>query len=440
MTIQYFKKYKKISQILTREILEFIENNKYFFELYSKFSTSEINILYNLLLFDINGIDSLAKRFSDIKSLGRDSSSLKSFKLKFGEEEGIKRYNKKCRDSIKGTTKDSYIEKYGYEDGIKKYKIDRTGVSLEAMINRYGQELGNFKWNEYLERYKKSHTLEGYIEKYGEIDGLKKFDERKLKYKKSNSLEGYIEKYGEIEGLNIWKRLIDKRSKKLNKEYLINMYGEEKASEIFKVRFGHTSLSGFKKRYGETEGGVRYNQFIENLRYKSSLEYLYDNFEKSEADRRRENKRNKSNNTMFVNQSYNSSRYSLVSQDLFWMIDQNIEDNVKCFFYTKNREFYIYNKETKSVLVYDFRYNNKIIEFNGDYFHCNPKIYDSLFYNNKKKMYSKEIWEFDKAKNDFAKKSGFHVLVVWQKDFVDDPLKTLNNCLNFLKNDNGNNN
>lgn len=100
---------------------------------------------------------------------------------------------------------------------------------------------------------------------------------------------------------------------------------------------------------------------------------------------------------------------------------------------TYNKEFYLYDKELKNVYVYDFKYKNKIIEFNGDYYHCNPSIYSPEYYNKKKEMSAKMIWELDNIKINSARKAGFDVLIVWQKEFIYNPESIIKECLNFLK-------
>ena len=44
----------------------------------------------------------------------------------------------------------------------------------------------------------------------------------------------------------------------------------------------------------------------------------------------------------------------------------------------------------------------KIIEFNGTYWHCDPRKYNADYYNKVKKMTAREIWEFDKYKRELA--------------------------------------
>jgi very-short-patch-repair endonuclease len=63
---------------------------------------------------------------------------------------------------------------------------------------------------------------------------------------------------------------------------------------------------------------------------------------------------------------------------------------------------------------------NLIIEYNGDYWHCNPKKYDSNYFNKKKNKYAWEIWEYDKNKLELIKNNGYNLEVIWERDFKND--------------------
>lgn len=90
-------------------------------------------------------------------------------------------------------------------------------------------------------------------------------------------------------------------------------------------------------------------------------------------------------------------------------------------------------KENKKIFLYDIQYNNKIIEYNGDYWHCNPKYYTPDFYHPNKKIKANDIWETDKNKNDFAIMNGFEVKIIWEHDFKLNKQKVLQECLDYLK-------
>lgn len=60
---------------------------------------------------------------------------------------------------------------------------------------------------------------------------------------------------------------------------------------------------------------------------------------------------------------------------------------------------------------------NLLIEYNGDYWHCNPKKYDPNYFNTKKSKTAKEIWEYDKNKIDLAVKHNYNYEVIWESDY-----------------------
>jgi len=72
--------------------------------------------------------------------------------------------------------------------------------------------------------------------------------------------------------------------------------------------------------------------------------------------------------------------------------------------------------ESKIFDVYIPQYN-LLIEYNGDYWHCNPNKYNSDYINKKKNMTAKEIWEHDKNKLYLAKKNNYTCEVIWESDY-----------------------
>jgi hypothetical protein len=59
---------------------------------------------------------------------------------------------------------------------------------------------------------------------------------------------------------------------------------------------------------------------------------------------------------------------------------------------------------------------NLIIEYFGDYWHCNPKKYESDFFNKKKGKFAWELWDYDKKKLELIKSYGYNLEVVWEDD------------------------
>jgi len=85
-------------------------------------------------------------------------------------------------------------------------------------------------------------------------------------------------------------------------------------------------------------------------------------------------------------------------------------------------------KEKGFDVVHSYRINKKIydiyipklkmlIEFNGDYWHCNPKRYSSDYFNVKRNMTAQEIWKKDAIKEALAINEGFNFLTIWESDY-----------------------
>jgi hypothetical protein len=62
-----------------------------------------------------------------------------------------------------------------------------------------------------------------------------------------------------------------------------------------------------------------------------------------------------------------------------------------------------------------------LIEYNGDYWHCNPSKYSPDYFNQKKKKFAFEIWKYDEEKLDLAKKNLYNIVVVWESEHRNNP-------------------
>jgi hypothetical protein len=59
---------------------------------------------------------------------------------------------------------------------------------------------------------------------------------------------------------------------------------------------------------------------------------------------------------------------------------------------------------------------NLIIEYFGDYWHCNPNKYSYDYVNKKKNMSAQEIWDYDGKKVDLIIGYGYNLEVIWETD------------------------
>lgn len=81
---------------------------------------------------------------------------------------------------------------------------------------------------------------------------------------------------------------------------------------------------------------------------------------------------------------------------------------------------------------YDFSYNNHIIEFNGDYWHANPNIYNEHDFIERKDSEAWEIWKKDSYKIKTAESYGYKVLVVWESEYNENKENTIQKCIDFI--------
>jgi hypothetical protein len=76
--------------------------------------------------------------------------------------------------------------------------------------------------------------------------------------------------------------------------------------------------------------------------------------------------------------------------------------------------------------------NKKIIEFNGDFWHANPLIFKENDIHPVFKKPCKDRWKLDEEKINIANSFGYEVLIVWEKEYIDNKDFVLKKCFNFL--------
>lgn len=63
------------------------------------------------------------------------------------------------------------------------------------------------------------------------------------------------------------------------------------------------------------------------------------------------------------------------------------------------------------------------IEFDGNYWHMEPRIYKSTDFNKNKNLTAEQIWEYDKLKDKLAKNKGITLLHIKEYDWLNDKFK-----------------
>lgn len=60
--------------------------------------------------------------------------------------------------------------------------------------------------------------------------------------------------------------------------------------------------------------------------------------------------------------------------------------------------------------------NKLVIEFNGDYWHCNPEKYEANFFHHVKKLTASEIWSLDAKRQETIESYGYKMLTIWESE------------------------
>jgi G:T-mismatch repair DNA endonuclease (very short patch repair protein) len=64
---------------------------------------------------------------------------------------------------------------------------------------------------------------------------------------------------------------------------------------------------------------------------------------------------------------------------------------------------------------------NLVIEYNGDYWHCNPEKYSSDYFHQVKQKTAQELWDYDRNKVDLIIRNGYTLEVVWESQLKKNP-------------------
>jgi len=181
-------------------------------------------------------------------------------------------------------------------------------------------------------------------------------------------------------------------------------FNKEDATEMLKNRQTTFSLDKCIEKYGKEKG-----QQVFYRRQKKWLASLHENF---------------------IREGDGRSPSSQFANSIIQAICSRLQIQVP------TKEKYIRDKSTGMAYSYDFtlKQKRKIIEFNGDYWHCNPAIYEAEYFNKSKKKTAQEIWDHDQVKIELAERKGYQVLIIWESDWNDDPNRTVERCLDFLNN------
>ena len=282
-----------------------------------------------------------------------------------------------------------YKKYYPNAKVVDKDLAKKTAITLDNLIKKYGDIDGVRRWESYKHKQAESNSLEYKKEKHGWTDNQFK----EYNNSRSQTLEKMISRHGETEGISKWESYCSRQSYTNTKLYFINQYGEDAGT----------------KRYIE----INKKKSVGNP--KVLAEKL--NISLSEAV------------DIIISRQKNFFRSNLEKEFI-----QLLEEKMGPLEHTSFKNpFGKWSNDLKTYVVYDVKHKNRIIEFNGDYWHANPKIYrEDAMIRNKKAV---DIWERDMLKLKTVEDLGFFTLVVWESDFNFNKVKKVEEVIEWISKD-----
>lgn len=336
---------------------------------------------------------------------GQFAVDIKGYEKLYRFIQNIFAENKWSRSSVRDVTK-RFILGFKY-DGIsqedinfdelkdrifKLRELNHNRQSKIFFITQYGENLGPIKFKELQEKQAYTNSKE--------YKGMT--DEEFKQYNKSRActLENFIKKHGEKEGRERWKSYVGKQKYTKSKQRYIDENRLDDYYEINKKKIN--TLETYIKRYGKEEGQKRWE------RHRNTC----------------------------------SKFWSKEASELFSKIETIVTEELRIYcnmiYSPKCSEYSLIDREIGRAYCYDFvipelKY---CIEFNGDLFHANPKLFCESDTPNpfRKNLTSSDIWKFDKRKNDLIVKNGFDLDIVWESEYRRDKEHIVNQIVDKICN------
>lgn len=216
-----------------------------------------------------------------------------------------------------------------------------------------------------------------------------------------------------------------------NTTYLAKLYKQSEEYISHKIKYNEnyviperskTNLNGFIARYGKEEGTRRYNERCKKISKSLTVDWYIERYGIKEGTKRYQ-KRVAAFYAATADITHSKNQY--IIYNALKINDDNWNDE----------------RYAGGIARVDM-INNKlgvVIEYFGDFWHCNPAIYADTFYNKSLKMYAKDKQIFDKTRLSKIlsfDKSISLIIVIWEKTFADmkyDVYKMLEKVYNIIK-------
>jgi len=264
-----------------------------------------------------------------------------------------------------------------------------TAITLNNLIKKYGEVEGHTRWESYKQKQSHSNSFEYKKEKYGWAES----DFNEFNSSRAQTLEKMISRYGETAGAEKWESYCLRQAYTNTKDYFVSKYG---------------IIEGMKK-YLE----INLKKSIPHTPHllAAQLGITIDDAVRIICNR-------------------NRTHYSGMEMEFVNLLTESIGELDHT---SLKNPFGKWSDLLNSYVIYDIKHKNSIIEFNGDYWHANPKIYaDTAIIRGKLAV---DIRNRDMLKLRTATDLGFSVLTVWENEFMSDKTSTINKVIKWISNE-----
>jgi G:T-mismatch repair DNA endonuclease (very short patch repair protein) len=165
-----------------------------------------------------------------------------------------------------------------------------------------------------------------------------------------------------------------------------------------------TSLDNYIKRYGKEIGVKKYKERNAKISKANTFSWYIEKYGENEGKARYDEFRNKKHNGLGPSKSKISQKFN----------------NLFNKYGIKYHSEYTYTNERGKKGYIDFYLPdyNIAVEFYGDYWHCNPNIYNKDYYHKILKKFSYETWEKDRNRIHYIFEKEFNknatILIIWE--------------------------
>lgn len=285
-----------------------------------------------------------------------------------------------------------YQEAHSGAPIIDELLSKKYAITEKNMVAKYGEIEGGHRWKKYCDKQAESNSFAYKQKKYGWTQA--QYDD--YNSSRAQTLAKMIQRYGEIGGTEKWISYCDRQGYTNTKDYFTEKYGKEigttKYIEVCKMKAAPHDPNQLAEKLG-----ISRNEAIQIIIERGA------------------------------------SRGFIVGSNLETEFINALEKEFgKLEYTTLNKPYGKWSSYLNSYVLYDVKHGECVIEFNGDYWHANPNIYnDGAIIRGRTAI---EIQQRDKKKLQTVLDLGFRVLTIWEAEYKACKHETIKKVIKWMQN------